>query len=316
MTELLPIVEVREGAKVGRRSLRDPNRPPWIRVRLRSSPRLERVRALVGDLRLHTVCESAACPNLAECWSEGTATLMIAGNRCTRRCGFCDVETARPAPLDPDEPERVAEAIAALGLRFAVITSVARDDLRDGGAAHFRETVEAVHRRAPDCRVEVLIPDFKGEREALRCVLEAGPDVLNHNLETVERLQRKVRPAARYERSLDLLGRAARLRPEIPTKTGLMLGLGETEAEVRQTLRDIRERECRLLTLGQYLRPSAAHLPVARYLTPDEFRRWEDEARGLGFRDVAAGPLVRSSYHADRLAREPAPHASRSTRSR
>lgn len=316
MTDLLPLLEVREGQN-GRTGLaRDPRRPPWIRVRVRTSPKLEQLRALMRELRLNTVCESANCPNLGECWSQGTATLMIGGNLCTRRCGFCDVQTARPDRLDPGEPERVAQAIAELGLRFAVITSVARDDLKDGGAAHFADTLEAVHRLAPDCRVEVLIPDFKGDLEALRCVLDAGPDVLNHNLETVERLQRRVRPAARYGRSLELLARAARLRPDVPTKTGLMLGLGETEGELRQTLRDLRSRGCQLLTLGQYLRPTADHLPVARYATPEEFADWADEARALGFTEVASGPLVRSSYHADQLAAASLPDPPGPTRAR
>jgi lipoic acid synthetase len=227
---------------------------------------------------------------------------MIGGGVCTRRCGFCDVQTGRPAPLDADEPRRVAEAIRSLGLQFAVITAVARDDLRDGGAAHFAAALEAVHALAPACRVEVLIPDFKGREEDLRTVLAAAPDVLNHNLETVERLQRRVRPAAKYARSLGLLETALRLRPEIPTKTGIMLGLGETEDEVRRTLADVRARGCRLITIGQYLRPGPDHLPVERYARPEEFARWEAEALGLGFTDVASGPLVRSSYRAERLA--------------
>lgn len=278
-------------------------RPPWLRVRYRETPEFERVRGLVRELALHTVCESAACPNLGECWGAGTATFMIGGDRCTRRCRFCDVATARPLPLDPGEPDRVARAVAALGLRFAVVTAVARDDLPDGGAAHFAATVRAIRRRAPGCRVEVLVPDFKGSREAIRTVLDAEPDVFDHNVETVARLQRRVRPQARYERSLEVLRVARELRPDIPTKTGIMLGLGETEEEIRATLRDIRGTGCELLTIGQYLRPGPAHLPVERWVPPEEFARWAEEARALGFREVAAGPLVRSSYRAERLAR-------------
>jgi lipoic acid synthetase len=281
---------------------RDTARPSWLRVRYRETPELGRLRALARDLELNTVCHSAACPNLPECWGRHTATFMIGGNVCTRRCGFCDVSTGRPDALDADEPRRVAEAIRSLGLRFAVITAVARDDVSDGGAAHFAATLDAVHRLIPGCRVEVLIPDFKGREEDLRTVLDAEPDVLNHNVETVERLQRRVRPAARYDRSLDLLERAHRLRPDVPTKTGLMLGLGELAGEVRQTLADVRARGCRLITIGQYLRPGPGHLPVERYATPEEFAMWEAEARALGFTDVASAPLVRSSYRAESLA--------------
>ncbi len=292
MSELLQI----EGTPARR------ERPSWLRIRYRETEELLRLQGLVRELRLHTVCQSAACPNLAECWSRGTATFMLGGNRCTRRCGFCDVTTGRPAPLDPEEPERVADAIGKLGLRFAVVTAVARDDLADGGAAHFAATVRALRARAPRCRVEVLIPDFKGDPGALAAVLDAGPDVLNHNLETVERLQRRVRPQARYDRSLGVLERAHALRPEIPTKTGLMLGLGETDAELRGALRDVRATGCALLTLGQYLRPSPAHLPVERFVPPEEFEAWREEALALGFAEAAAGPLVRSSYRAEQLA--------------
>ena len=278
-------------------------RPSWIRARYQQTPELERLLELVRSERLHTVCQSAACPNLGECWAHGTATFMIAGNQCTRACGFCDVATGRPAPLDAEEPARVAHAIAELGLRFAVVTAVARDDLDDGGAEHFARTIAAIRARAPGCRVEVLIPDLKGSLEALRIVLDASPDVLNHNLETVERLQRPVRKAGRYDRSLALLANSARLRPDIPTKTGLMLGLGEREHEIRTALADIRAQGCRLLTIGQYLAPSAAHLPVDRWVTPKEFEAWADEARALGFDEVFSGPLVRSSYRAEKLAR-------------
>ncbi len=284
------------------RGRRHPERPPWLRIRFRQTPELEALQALVREKRLHTVCESAACPNLPECWSRGTATFMLGGNRCTRRCGFCDVTTGRPDPLDPLEPGRVADAIRALGLRFAVVTAVARDDIADGGAAQFAATIEATRERAPGCKIEVLIPDFKGSEEALRTVLDADPDVLNHNVETVERLQRRVRPQAKYGRSLRVLASARRLRPDIPTKTGIMLGLGEREDEIRQTLVDIRAQGCELLTLGQYVRPSAVHLPVERYATPAEFKSWGEEARRIGFREVASGPLVRSSYRAEKLA--------------
>ena len=279
-----------------------PARPAWLKVRLRMTPQFEAVARTVHDQNLHTVCLSAACPNLGECWARGTATFMIGGNHCTRRCGFCDVTTARPAPLDPLEPERVAKAVAALRLGFAVITAVARDDLPDGGAAHMAATIRALRRGSPGTGVEVLIPDYKGREEDLRTVLEAGPDVINHNLETVERLQRRVRPAARYERSLGLLKRAAELRPEIVTKSGLMLGLGERDAEVEAALGDLRRAGVALLTIGQYLRPSEGHLPVERFVPPAEFESWAERARALGFRDVASGPLVRSSYHAERLA--------------
>jgi lipoic acid synthetase len=243
---------------------RHPERPPWLRVRFRENDELVRLRALVRDLDLRTVCESAACPNLPECWSRGTATFMLGGDLCTRRCGFCDVATGRPAALDPDEPRRVAEAIGALGLRFAVVTAVARDDLRDGGAEHFARTLEAIRARAPGCRVELLIPDFKGSEASLARVLEAGPDVLNHNVETVERLQRAVRPQARYGRSLGVLAASRRLRPDVPTKTGIMLGLGETDAEVARALEDVRATGCELLTLGQYLRPSSTRGTATR----------------------------------------------------
>jgi lipoic acid synthetase len=277
-------------------------RPDWLRVRVRTTSELEAVRRTVVEKRLNTVCFSAACPNLNECWSRGTATFMIGGSRCTRRCGFCDVATARPDALDPHEPDRVAEAVAALGLRFAVVTQVARDDLPDGGAAQMAATVRAIRARCPGVGVEVLIADYKGDEAALRRVLEAGPDVLNHNLETVARLQRRVRPAASYERSLSVLRRAGELRTDVPTKSGLMLGLGEREREIEQALCDLRGAGVALLTLGQYLRPSPDHLPVERWVGPAEFDAWRERALALGFRQVASGPLVRSSYHAERLA--------------
>lgn len=277
-------------------------RPAWLRARVRLTPEFEHVRETVREHRLQTVCFSAACPNLGECWSRGTATFMIGGNLCTRRCGFCDVTTGRPAPLDPEEPARVADAVSRLGLRFAVVTCVARDDLPDGGAGQMAATVRAIRARCPGTGVEVLIADYKGSEAALRAVLDAGPDVLNHNLETVERLQRAVRPAARYERSLAVLERAGALRPAVPRKSGLMLGLGETEAELERALADLRSVGVTLLTLGQYVRPSPAHLPVQRYVPPAEFDAWAERARALGFAEVAAGPLVRSSYRAEQLA--------------
>jgi lipoic acid synthetase len=277
-------------------------RPPWLKVRVRSTPELARVQQIVRDEKLHTVCASASCPNLSECWSRGTATFMIGGDQCTRRCGFCDVATGRPDALDPFEPARIAQAVEKLGLQFAVITCVARDDLADGGAAQMAATVRAIRRRCPGTGVEVLIADYQGDERALGAVLDASPDVLNHNLETVARLQRRVRPAASYARSLAVLRRAGELRPDIPTKSGLILGMGERDEELEQALCDLRAAGVTLLTLGQYLRPSADHLPVDRYLTPAQFDGLAARARELGFREVAAGPLVRSSYHAEQLA--------------
>lgn len=277
-------------------------RPPWMRVRLQHGPELERVQRTVRDKGLHTVCSAASCPNLGECWSRGTATFMIGGETCTRRCGFCDVDTGRPEALDPYEPGRVARAVSELGLRFAVVTCVARDDLPDGGAGQMAATIRAIRAQSPETGVEVLVSDYKGEEAPLRAVVDAGPDVFNHNLETVERLQRRVRPAAGYRRSLEMLRRAGELRPGMPTKSGLMLGLGEREADVEAALRDLREAGVSLLTIGQYLRPSADHLPLERWVPPVEFEAWGERARALGFRDVASGPLVRSSYRAERLA--------------
>ncbi len=277
-------------------------RPPWLKVRVSSTPELERVRGIVKEQSLHTVCSSASCPNLGECWSRGTATFMIGGNTCTRRCGFCDVDTGRPDALDPFAPGRVAHAVQQLGLRFAVITCVARDDLPDGGAGQMAATIRAVRHRCPETGIEVLIADYKGDEGALRTVLDAGPDVLNHNIETVARLQRQIRPAGAYERSLAVLARAGALRPEIPTKSGIILGMGERDEEIDQTLVDLREAGVTLLTMGQYLRPSDDHLPVDRWVSPDAFDAWAERARALGFVDVAAGPLVRSSYHAETLA--------------
>ena len=277
-------------------------RPPWVRVRVPATPESEQVRRTLAEQKLHTVCHSASCPNLGECWARGTATFMIGGDRCTRRCGFCAVTTARPDDLDPEEPNRVAQAVSELGLRFVVITCVARDDLEDGGAGQMAATIRAIHDRCPGTGVEVLISDYGGDEAALAVVLDASPQVLNHNIETVERLQRRVRPAAGYRRSLSLLRRAAELRSDIPTKSGLMLGLGERDEEIEATLRDLREAAVTLLTLGQYLRPSADQPPVDRYLSPEEFASWRRRALALGFRDVVSGPLVRSSYRAEALA--------------
>jgi lipoic acid synthetase len=281
------------------------DRPPWLRARFHATPELDAMKKLVAEQKLHTVCFSAACPNLGECWGRGTATFMIGGNHCTRRCGFCDVATARPAALDPGEPARVAEAVAKLGLRFAVVTCVARDDLADGGAGQMAATVRAIRSLCPGVGIEILISDYAGDESALRAVLGAAPDVLNHNLETVARLQRRVRPAAGYERSLGVLRRAGELAPQIPRKSGLMLGLGETGDELRAAFRDLHAAGVTLLTLGQYLRPSPDHLPMDRWVPPEEFDAWADEARALGFAEVAAGPLVRSSYRAEQLAGRP-----------
>jgi lipoic acid synthetase len=277
---------------------RKPARPEWLKAPAPAGENYHELKQLVARLRLHTVCESAACPNVGECWRHRTATFMILGNVCTRRCGFCAVAKGRPETVDTDEPRRVAEACAELGLKFAVVTSVDRDDLPDGGAAIFAGTIRAIHARLPECGIEVLTPDFQGSRESLATVLEAGPQVFNHNIETVERLYRQVRIGARYERSLEILKAAHELRPEIPTKSGLMLGLGETRDEVLSAMADLRAHDVAILTLGQYLRPSPSHLPVMRYVEPAEFAGYREEGFKMGFRHVESGPLVRSSYHA------------------
>lgn len=276
-----------------------PRLPAWLRLRLPTDGRYFHTRALLEDLRLHTVCESAKCPNHWECWSQGTATFMIAGERCTRACKFCAVTTAKPFALEPDEPERVAEATRRLGLRHVVITAVARDDLPDGGAEHFRRTIEAVRARNPRVVIEVLTPDFNDADAALDTVLAARPDVFNHNLETVRRLTPAVRSRATYDRSLSVLRKAkTRRRAPLRTKSGLMLGLGETEAEVLAAMRDLRAVDCDILTLGQYLQPTRRHLPVVQFIAPEQFAAYGRIARELGFVHVASGPLVRSSYHA------------------
>jgi len=275
-----------------------PRRPSWIRARAPQGPGYERLRGLMRGLDLHTVCEEAHCPNLGECWKRGTATFMILGDTCTRACGFCAVKTGLPGQApDGAEPRRVADAVARMGLRHAVVTSVNRDDQADGGASIFAATICAIRARVPGCAVEVLIPDFKGSREALEIVLAARPDVLNHNVETVPRLYRQARSGARFDRSLELLGRSK--AAGMLTKSGIMVGLGEETEEVEETIRAIRSAGADVLTVGQYLSPSPKHLPVARYYTPEEFDRLRDFALGLGFQHVEAGPLVRSSYHAE-----------------
>lgn len=271
-------------------------RPAWMKVKADLGPGYRETKRVMRSLSLHTVCEEAGCPNIYECWADRTATFMILGERCTRACGFCLVDTRKPLPIDPDEPARVAEAVAAMGLAHAVVTSVARDDVEDGGAAAFAATIEAIRARTPSTRVEVLIPDCKGDARALQAIFDARPDVLNHNLETVARLQRAARPSAAYARSLGVLARAK--DAGLTTKSGIILGMGETTAEVLGAVADLRGAGVDILTLGQYLRPSARHLPVVRWWTPDEFARLRDDALSLGFAHVEAGPLVRSSYHA------------------
>lgn len=279
-------------------ALHKERKPEWIKVRLPSNPKFFSTKALISDLRLVTVCEEAQCPNRWECWSQGTATFMIAGERCTRACGFCAVSTAKPFPLEVDEPQRVAQAVARMGLKHVVITAVARDDLADGGAQHFARTIEAVRGVDAEMIIEVLTPDFNGKDDSLRAVLDAAPHIFNHNLETVERLTPLVRSRAKYRLSLDFLRRAKEMSPSVVTKSGIMLGLGETETELFQAMDDLREAGVQVLTLGQYLRPSPNHLPVVEYIRPETFDLYGDIARKKGFAHVASGPLVRSSYHA------------------
>jgi lipoyl synthase len=277
-------------------------KPEWLKVRAPGSPSYLRLKGIMRDLGLHTVCEEAQCPNIGECWNHGTATFMILGDVCTRACAYCAVSHGRPHPIDAEEPARVAAAIAALGLNYVVITSVDRDDVADGGASIFAETIRRTRALVPECRIEVLIPDFQGHESALRAVLDAVPDVLNHNTETVPRLYRMARSGGRYARTLELLDRSRRYAPGIPTKTGLMVGLGEEHEELVATLEDLRGVGCEILTIGQYLRPSAAHAPMVRYYHPDEFRDLKQIALDLGFAHVESGPLVRSSYHAHETA--------------
>ena len=274
-------------------------RPDWLKVRFFGGENYQELKRIMRSLDLHTVCESARCPNQGECWEHRTATFMILGNICTRSCGFCAVPSGRPlGPPDEAEPERVAEAVARMNLRYAVVTSVNRDDQADGGAAIFARTIAAIRKRVPGCRVEVLIPDFRGEWTALDTVLAASPDVLNHNIETVPRLYGQVRRGALYERSLELLRRAKQSAPAMPVKTGIMLGLGETREEVLQVMADLAGQKTDIFTLGQYLQPTREHLPAVRFVPPDEFAEFKRAGEALGLRHVEAGPLVRSSYHA------------------
>ena len=277
-------------------------KPEWLKVRAPGSEGYLHLKDVMRGLGLNTVCEEARCPNIGECWHHGTATFMILGDICTRACAYCAVPHGRPNPVDQDEPARVADAVRALGLSYVVVTSVDRDDVADGGASIFAGTIRAIRAAAPACRVEVLIPDFQGDERALAAVLDAGPDVLNHNTETVPRLYRMARAGGRYERTLELLARSRRIAPDVPTKTGVMVGLGEAHDELLQTFRDLREVGCQILTVGQYLRPSASHAPLARYYHPDEFLDLKTAALAMGFVHVESGPLVRSSYHAHETA--------------
>ena len=278
----------------------DRQRPEWLKVRLPMGPQVEELRRLMRAKSLHTVCEEAHCPNMAECWGAGTATFMILGDTCTRSCGFCAVKTGRPLVLDEDEPAHVGDAVARMGLGHAVVTSVNRDELPDGGAAMFTATIREIRRRSPGTTVEVLIPDFRGEVDALQTVLDERPEVLSHNVETVPRLYARVRPQAVYERSLEVLRRTTERAPGLVCKTGIMVGLGETHDELVATMRDIRAQGTAVLTIGQYLRPSPVHLPIERYWTPAEFAELREAGMAMGIRHVESGPLVRSSYHAER----------------
>jgi lipoic acid synthetase len=277
-------------------------KPDWLKVRAPGSPRYLRLKGLMRELNLHTVCEEAQCPNIGECWNHGTATFMILGDVCTRACSYCAVSHGRPSAVDTAEPSRVADAIRTLDLDYVVITSVDRDDLTDGGASIFADTIRETRARLSACRIEVLIPDFQGNEAALRTVLDARPDILNHNTETVPRLYRMARSGGRYARTLELLERSRRYAPDIPTKSGVMVGLGEERDELIATLQDLRRVGCGILTIGQYLRPSAAHAPMTRYYHPDEFRELKERALEMGFVHVESGPLVRSSYHAHETA--------------
>ena len=292
MSTVIPLIPARP---------REP-KPEWLKVRAPGSPSYLRLKGLMRELNLHTVCEEARCPNIGECWNHGTATFMILGDVCTRACSYCAVAHGRPAAADLAEPQRVASAIQTLDLSYVVITSVDRDDLPDGGAAIFADTITRTRAMLPSCRIEVLIPDFQGDPQALRTVLDAKPDVLNHNTETVPRLYRMARSGGRYARTLELLDRSRKHAPAVPTKTGLMVGLGETREELQATFEDLRRVNCQILTIGQYLRPTETHAPMARYYHPDEFRELKTAALDLGFVHVESGPLVRSSYHAHETA--------------
>ena len=286
MSTVIPLTPVREP------------KPAWLKVKAPGSPSYLRLKGLMRDLDLHTVCEEARCPNIGECWSHGTATFMILGDVCTRACGYCAVGHGRPNAIDPAEPARVANAVSTLGLEHVVVTSVDRDDVADGGASIFAETVREIRRLTPTASIEVLIPDFQGNEQSLHTVLDAGPDILNHNTETVPRLYRQARSGGRYARTLELLDRSRRYAPQIATKSGIMVGLGEQWNEIVETLEDLRKAGCAILTIRQYLRPSPAHLPMARYYHPGEFARLKELALDMGFAHVESGPLVRSSYHA------------------
>ena len=277
---------------------RPPRKPDWLKVRFPAGPNYARIDRLHREQGLHSVCRSAACPNQGECWEQGTATFMILGDHCTRDCRFCNVTHETPLPIDPQETDKVAKAIAELKLNHAVITSVTRDDLEDGGAAQFAALTRAIHAYRPECRVELLVPDLQGNHEALSTILMAKPEIFGHNLETVPRLYPLARAGADYQRSLDLLAAAAQTAPDIPTKSGLMLGMGETMDEIPSVMQDLQKAGCRMLTLGQYLQPTRHHLPVVRYVEPAEFASLRDAGLQLGFAHVEAGPLVRSSYHA------------------
>lgn len=280
-------------------------KPEWLKVRAPGGPNYLRLQKLMREKDLHTVCEEAHCPNIGECWESGTATFIILGDVCTRACKYCAVAHGLPTELDLGEPRRVADAVVTMGLEHVVITSVNRDELRDGGSAIYAETIREVHARQPGCSVEVLIPDFKGNEEALRAVVDANPEILAHNVDTVERMMRAIRPGGRYWRSISLLGAVKRMDPGMLTKSAIILGMGENEGEIYQTMRDLREAAVDILTLGQYLRPSAHHIPLDRWVTPDEFARWKEIGEGeLGFQHVESGPLVRSSYHAKEQARQ------------
>ena len=276
----------------------DGRKPPWLKVRLQRGPNFRELEGIMRGRSLHTVCEEAMCPNISECWEEREATFLILGNRCTRRCGFCDVMTARPDAVDEDEPQRIAEAVREMGLRFVVVTGVARDDLPDGGARIWATTIRAIRGAVPDCGIEVLPTDFKGGEHDVATVLEAEPDVFAHNLETVRRLHARIRPAFGYDRTLDVLAMTKRLRPGQVSKSNLILGMGERPDEILEALRDLAEAGCQILTIGQYLRPTPQHLPVDRWVTPEEFEGWKALGESLGIAHIEAGPLVRSSYHA------------------
>jgi lipoyl synthase len=296
-TQLLPVVPRTQPLSACAPPPRG-DRPAWLKVKFPQGPNYQELRTLMREQELHTICEEALCPNIGECWENRTATFLILGDICTRNCGFCAVTTGRPTGLDLEEPERLARAVQRIGLRHIVVTSVTRDDLADGGAAIFAATIRRLREYAPGCGVEVLIPDFRGNWDALATVMAARPDILNHNMETVPRLYARVRPKAIYEQSLQLLRRAKQLAPDVTTKSGLMAGLGETRDELLETFADLRREAVDVLTVGQYLRPTMKHLPVERYVTPDEFAELKIAAKALGFAHVESGPLVRSSYHA------------------